>query len=253
MKKHFIILFFLLFLTSAAHAQLSYDELKKVVIGMNAQMPMSTGYSMQINSVSLVNNEMVYYCSLLNIGKAHVDEKTIQDNAKYMLCNCSEDVKSFLQNLIDLNIDLVYNFGYNSGLDNCKLVFSPQDMKTIINYEFTPTEKLNLLISTTKGSLPMQISEGIKIVGFDKVDGFVEWTYEVDETLYDINSFVSNQETIKENVHNTFANDMISLQQVKIFVESNHGLKYTYRGNMTKQSFCIIYTIEELSELPTEK
>lgn len=253
MKKYLAFLFLAFVVSLNANAQYTYEELQNLVAELNAQMPISTGFSMQLNSAELTPQAMIISCSINSAAAEdiQVNEQTLHDNTLNMLTG-NEDVEPLFESLIDLNIGLIYKYSYNAGKDEVSVAFTPSELRDILNKELSPEDKTDIIISGQKNSLPIKMAEGLTLVDVRKANDYVETIMDIDETLFDISQLEQNQQVMKETMVAGMKNDAVSIQQMQVFSAAGYGIKYIYRGTVTHKQLEIMLSKQELLDLIEE-
>lgn len=253
MKKFLSFLFLAFIMALNANAQYTYEELQKIATELNAQMPISTGYSMQMNSVELTPQAMIFYYSINTISAEDIkiDEQAQHDNVLYMLAG-NEDVEPLFESLIDLNIGLICKFSYNAGRDEVSVKLTPSELNEVLNKESTPEEKTDIIIAGVRNALPLSMVEGMSIVDFRKENGCVEYIIDIDETLFDISLIEQKKQVMKETMMAGMKNDAVSIQQIQVFTAAGYGLRYIYQGTVTHKQFAITLSKQELLDMIEE-
>ena len=253
MNKYVLLIVFAVLFNLKANSQnefLSYDELKSVVLELNSRMPMHTGFSMQINSIDIDREKLTYFVNINSLVKniQNVSQDVLKNNAIITLSSMSEDSEIFLRTLISLNMGIRYVYTV-SQMDTMELYFSSDELCRILENKYTPEDKVNILISGIHLTIPMDIGQGITMVDMCKRNGYIDYVFEIDETIIDINDLIKMQDISRQYIIQGLSTDMVSLQQAAIFYNAGYGMKYLYVGKTTKTTFALQITTKELYDI----
>ncbi len=254
MKKFVLLIFFVVIAGLEVKAQrelLSYEELKSEVVAMNAEMPMSMGFSMQMNSADIDREKLTYFASCNSLVKdvQKISQEVIKNNVIAALSSPSEELKLFLRSLMALNLKLRYVFEFPQIGKTIDLCFTSNDMDRIINDKYSPEEKLDMLISTQTLTLPLDTGQGMTMVDLCKKDGYVEYIFNVDETIVDVNDLIIAKERIRQSLIQLLGSDHASMQQGKIITKAGYGIAYLYVGSTTKTALRIELSYNDLKSV----
>lgn len=250
MKKIVWLLIFVItgFEVKAQRELLTYEELKSQVLEMNALMPMSLGFSMQMTSADIDREKMTYFVSLMSLSKdVKINSpETIKNTVIAMLSSPSADMKYLLRSLMALNIQLRYVLDFPQGGKSIEICLTSNDMDRIINDKYSPEEKLDMYISSQLLGFPLDAGQGIVLVDFRKKDNYVEYVGNVDETIIDMNDLILAKEQVKQNIIQLLRSDMVSRQQMELMSNAGYGMAYLYVGGTTKTALRIEIPVHEL-------
>lgn len=226
--KRFITLTLIVLSSFAAMAQsLTYEQFEESVINTNAECPMAMGPLIELSSMSINRQYFTIRMKVNTFGNGIVkglNETQIRDMAMKL-------VKGFgmesMQLLINMGIGM--KAIVNTDTEESQTIsLSAEDLKVAINTETTPMEAVEEYIKNTKRGFPMDLHNGMVLTDIYIKNGLVVNEITIDESVYDINNFISRQSEMKKSMLKTLEVDAISLQLAQLFVTANLGMSYRY-------------------------
>lgn len=102
-------------------------------------------------------------------------------------------------------------------------------------------------VKRTKAKLPAKVDEITMMTGYDLQDGYIVYTYEVDDTKFDFKVLEARKDVLRKEM---FSDAELSEQAISAafsnYVKAGVGLKYLYKSKTTDRSFEIKFETNEL-------
>lgn len=250
--KRIICLALILLSGFAAMAQsLTYEEFEESVISTNAECPMAMGPTVELSSMSINRQYFTIRMKVNTFGNGLVkglDDAQARDMAMKLVKGFG---KESMQLFVDMQIGM--RVVVNTDTDESKTItLSAKDLEEAMNSETTPMEAVEEYINNSKRSFPMDMHNGMVMTDIYIKDGLVVNEITIDESVYDINNFISRQTEMKKNILKTLEVDAVSLQFAQLFVNANLGMSYKYIGRTTRKSVEIKVPYAELKSMLSE-
>lgn len=251
MKKLFVIWLFLLACISRSYSQdVSREEFENIIIGINSQLPMSMGPTMTWESMSMNDKEVFCKFQINDIGntlsKMQLSEEQLKNNIKMMLAG-SDDIKKLFVTVAALGLNYhVSMVSENTGVAQ-DVNLSPEELLKCVETGVSSDDKVKMILETTKSQLPLTLAAGMTITKMIVQDGFLTTIVEIDENLYSLTHFQS--QNALQGIENYAAIDLATHTQWEIFADAGLGVRYTYIGNISKKSINLDIPNHRLKEL----
>lgn len=239
----------LLALTSCTNS-----KLKTMVDDANKDCPLSMGEMGEVSSITLEGENVVFSYS---IDEQYVDIDALSENGETIkssiISALSQSSKEMFVEMDKENAGLVLNLVGKTSKKTCTLKISPEECKSILKSindgtSDTPIETLKKQIEATNVQLPMTIEEGLVLYEMTLEGDYAVYNYNVDESMYDINTMEQNKEQTKAEIKAmlTSGSDMALEKFVKSCKNANKGIAYKYIGSNSGKSYQINFPISEL-------
>lgn len=230
---------------------LTYEEFEESVINANAECPMAIGPTIEITSISINRQYFTIRMKINTFGNGLVkglDDTQTRDMAMKL-------VKGFGMESIQLLVDMQIGMRVvvNTDTDESKTItLSAKDLEEAMNSETTPMEAVEEYINNSKRSFPMDMHNGMVMTDIYIKDRLVVNEITIDESVYDINNFISRQTEMKQNILKTLEVDVVSFQIAQLFVTANLGMSYRYIWGTTQKYVEIKVPYAELKSMLSE-
>lgn len=246
MKKSLLFFVTVIFFTNASAQSISYEELESIIIGMNAQMPLSMGPTMEMTSVGISSTEVKFEVSVSDYGSTigSFSSETFKTNVVEILSS-TDEMKAFCSMLAELGLNLHYvSYGEVSG-KTADVVLTPADLMQICTTETTPYHTLEVFVKQQKSVLPLKLNEQMEMTDVYMTSSSVIFVYMTDDAMVE----ALDVELAHDAIADMCSQDMASLQIVKYCSDAGYALSYIYRGKTSNKEKCVTLTVEEEREL----
>ena len=232
------------------------SKLQQTVESINQECPMSLGIAGDMTSVLWEDGNVVITCQmnedLLNLTKLKESPAVLKESALSMCRNATGDLAELISLLSNENAGLILKYkGISSGTV-VSAVISRKDLEEAASTkdsEKNPLEFLETQVNVTNSQLPMQIADGMTIIGLSIEGGYVVYDVDVDEDLYSIASIEMNKKEVKQELKRNLSQPDASLQSfIAACKNADKGIAYRYMGDISGNSCMIKIASYELEQ-----
>lgn len=235
------------------------NELKKLVEKENSSCPIQHPPFGTLNSVDYdqEKNEVSFN---LSVNDAHMDfsfdnkehEKLMKES--FGLVFVASDLKDFMKHVKKAEASVAVVMKSNISGKRLTLSYSPKEVADIYSQALTDEQikrkTLEINVKMAQSLLPADIGDGI-IMKTVSLDGDVlVYLCEVPESEEFMVSQINGQhevlDEIKKEMKKEFNHDAESRSLIESLRELDYGIKYVYVGDLSNDSFEIVFTPEEL-------
>lgn len=111
-----------------------------------------------------------------------------------------------------------------------------------------PLAALQSQLTITNAQLPTKIDEGMMMTSVRINNDYVEYLYECDEDLLDMDIMQDNSTDLKQDILESLSDpeDKVIQRECKMMKDANVGCKYIYVGNQTGKRVVVTIECDEL-------
>lgn len=246
MKKSLLLFVTIIFFTNASAQSMSYEELESLIIGMNAQMPLSLGPTMEMTSASMSSEEVKLEVSISDYGGTvgNFSSDSFKTNVVEMLSSADE-MKAFCSMLAEMGLSMHYVFYGEVSGKTADVVLTPADLMQICTTETTPYHTLEVFVKQQKSALPLKLNEQVEMTDVYITSSSVIFVCMTDDAMVE----ALDVELAHDAIADMCSQDMVSLQIVKYCSDAGYALSYIYRGKTSNKEKCVTLTVEEEKDL----
>lgn len=232
------------------------SAIEQAVEALNKECPMDMGVMTMEKAEFQDGNVYFHYIAdetLMNVSAMTKQPEVLKASILTIYSNPNEDLRNFLQMMIEEKSDLHTIFKAKSSEDKVEIVFSDDELKTCLEDETTtPEDKLKSLLQSTNLQFPMDLQNGMVITQCILEGNMVFYIFEIDEDVYDMKMLNKQLESGigKQNIILTLkSSDDMTKKFVDAIVNANKGLGYRYVGTTSGKAVEVTLTNDELKEI----
>lgn len=234
------------------------NELKKLVEKENSSCPIQRPPFGTLNSVDYdqEKNEVSFN---LSVNDAHMDfsfdnkehEKLMKES--FGLVFVASDAKEFLKHVKKAEASVAVVLKSNVSGKRMTLSYSPKEVADIYSQALTDEQikrkLLEISLKMTQSSLPMDLGDGMLMKSISLDGDVLVYSCELQESDVMISQIKGQHEVldeIKKEMKKEFNHDAESRRLIESLRELDYGMKYVLVGDLSDDSFEIVFTPEEL-------
>lgn len=247
------------FAVSCNRQQKAYqNELKKIVEKENSSCPIQHPPFGTLNSVDYdqEKNEVSFN---LSVNDAHMDfsfdnkehEKLMKES--FGLVFVASDAKEFMKHVKKAEASVAVVMKSNVSGKRLTLSYSPKEVADIYSQALTDEQikrkLLDINLKMTQSSLPMDLGDGMLMKSISLDGDVLVYSCELQESDVMVSQIKGQQEVldeIKKEMKKEFNHHVESRRLIESLRELGYGMKYICVGDLSDDSFEIVFTPEEL-------
>lgn len=246
MKKVFLLLVLLLSLTrvAAQNSDYSYERLEQIFVGLNAQMPISFGPSMEWTSADITPGECVFEYSVIELGDTQFPKaEDCFDAMKTMLSSGSDAINMLLGSIADNDMSLRMNIkGENSG-KTLSVKFTPDDLREIVSTEVSAYDRLAIYVGQQKNYCPITVNESMEITDISLSDNMLVMVFTVDGNTF----YALDVDAARVTMKDLLKDDLASLQTLKLCGDAGYGYCVSYKDRDSGNTKDVAFAADEVN------
>lgn len=232
------------------------QTLNQVAQMANAMCPIKLSDGLNITQINVEDDYLNYYYNLETDVNPTQSTKIIAQNLENTKQNTIKTItgqsnfKTLFQILQGHNGISITFMDNNDESTAIKVKISVQELKQAMEQEVSPEERVQILISSSQGFLPLKLDDEISITSISIIGDDVVYVYTINEdlvTMQEKTKILKDPES-RKNIIQNLTTDLVSRRQTEIFVNANKNVVYKYVGNKSNESVELKITNAELLE-----
>ncbi len=238
------------------------SPLEQTVAQVQKQLPINNG-NLRVTDISLDDNclscvvevdDKIVDIDALNANKERAKSSVV---SIIMLMKSSKNLQNdeftlLMKALVDEKCDFQYIYKSPESGKECTIFVSKGEIQEAMNSASNSAdvskEYLDNLLASVREQVPVDCGGGLIFADVECDDDMVFFVYGLDENITKISDI--NREIVEENKEATLDNmrktDAMSAQMLDVIKEAGMGFGFKYVGDISKETFFVIYTNEEL-------
>ncbi|HJE39730.1 MAG: hypothetical protein C7K11_03755 [Candidatus Amulumruptor caecigallinarius] len=242
MMKSLIYKLLAVFVAVMAVSCSSGPSIEELVAEVNKHMPVRVPGVGQVKSIDFADNTLTYQCLVLNKSfnlkalEGHEDEmKAAMSPMLPNLLNYGKN-RVFTEKLIEEEASIaIHYFTKGPKAADVTVTYSPAELKDIVDgkVDDSPEAILKTQITVNKLQTPMRIDSETTLTDIEGKDGYMVYTFEMDETRAPgiIDNLNEGMEELRKNNAETLRSNAKDIRQtVDACKAANYGIIYRYVG-----------------------
>jgi len=253
-----IIVASVLFYVDKASAQgYTYEQLEEAFVAINSQLPQVLGNGLEMLSVSINREEVVWCYTVNDIGNSMSnimpEDSNIKARVKSMISAVvsDEDLKNMFIDMAKLGIGLRLQMkSVNTG-KTLDVAFLPDEVMSIaITPVISPIDWVKNWHQSLISQLPLAIGMGITMTDAILTESMMQIVCFVNESMFSFDTMLANKENARESICNLLfsGTDGVVIMQNTQMALAGLALSYKYVGSQSGKSFSIDFSNQELKD-----
>lgn len=256
-KVGIIVVLALFFAEKSLSQELTFSQLEEAFLTVNSQLPRTLGNGIEMTSVSINENEVVFRYTVNDVGNGmsniSLDDSDTMSRMKALVSAIAddEDARMMLISMAKMNIGLKMQMTSANTGKTLELDMSPEEVMDIATGPgITPLEWVRNWHQSMKSQLPLEMGMGLLMTNAILTDKTMQFVCLVNESMVSFDNILENKDNIRSYLCDFLfsGTDAVVTMQNTQMALAGLSLSYKYIGSESGKELSIDFSNQELLE-----